>query len=247
MMDGRRTVTLSHYQELVPGDLGSRLEPRDRYRFTPESRLASELRSALQEGVSEVALDGSLVNPEPVHAESLARLFSELPEEITIPFARWQPTGPRSPSMIPLLRRIRELEIPYQSTGRRARALYRTRHPHRCHAATLKWLGKHGIKPTLSIEVGLPGDDELTLLETLRRVYSLRPSRVQLHQACAPPGGHLDRHRARYRLTSEPDPPFRVKSHLTADRLELAWTIRICRTSIAGYNRWLKLSRVRRT
>lgn len=238
-----RTISLRHYDELAPGDFGRRLDPADRYRFSGRSRMVAELDDARDLDAVGVELAGPLINPAPGHAETLASVFGRLPEGVRIPHARWLPTGPRTSPVAALLRRVDELEIEYQSTGSRARRHYRERYPHRSLKATMAWLGEHAIRPTLCVTVGIPGDDQFTLLETLRRVYSLRPSRVQLHPLLAPPGSHFDRNRSRYQLISEPDPPYRVASHTSANRLELKWMIRICRTSIAGYNKWSKLSR----
>jgi hypothetical protein len=106
----------------------------------------------------------------------------------------------------------------------------------------MSWLRGHSIEPTVCVTVGIPGDDQYTILETLRAAYSLRPSRVQLHPMTAPPGSHFDRNRRRYGVSIEPDPPFRITRHLTANTLELKWLIKIARASIAGYNKWSKLS-----
>jgi hypothetical protein len=242
MKRGGGSFVLTHYAELEPGEFGKRLAPGDRYCFTSKKKLASDLSTAMEQKVANIALDGPVVNPDSSHAESLVQVFGDLPDEVTIAFGRWLPTGPRTSSIIPLLRRFDELEIDYQSAGRRARPHYRVRHPHRSYAATMTWLRKHSIEPTVSICVGIPGDDQFALVETLRCVYSLRPARVQLHMLCVPPGSYFDRHRDRFRLASEPDPPYRVTSHSTAGRLEMKWMTRICRKSIAGYRRWRKIS-----
>jgi hypothetical protein len=242
MNRGRTSFVFAHYGELEPGEFGKRLDPADQYCFASKKELSSGLSNVMDRGMAGIALDGPVVNPESSHTENLVQVFGELPAEVTIAYGKWLPTGPRTSSMIPLLRRFGELEIDYQSAGQKARRHYRVRYPHRSYAATMKWMRLHSVEPTVSVCVGIPGDDQFALVETLRRVYSLRPARVQLHMLCVPPGSYFDRHRDRFRLTNEQDPPYRITSHSTAVRLEMKWMARICRKSIAGYRRWLELS-----
>jgi hypothetical protein len=192
-----------------------------------------------------IALDGPVINPTPGHARNLARAFNRVGEDVRIVHGRWLPTGPQTPGVAALLRRVDDLEVECRSTGASARRRYRERYSLRSLRATMDWLRDQSIEPTVYVTVGIPGDDQYTLLETLRAAYSLRPFRVQLHPMTVPPGSHFDRNRRRYGVSTEPDPPFKIARHITANALELKWLIKIARTSIAGYNKWSKLSRRR--
>ncbi len=206
-----------------------------------DRELDQQLAVARQSG-REIVLAQPLINPDERIARALARAVRRRGGDIRIRQARWRAASPSDRAIADLLRRVDEVEIEIPSASRRARR-YLVDPPTSSEVArSVAWLRSLGIEPVPSLWVGLPGEDEGDLLETLRRTYSLQPKRVKLREITAAPGSFFHQRRKRLRLDIEPEPPHRVRSHRWANPFELRWFVQMATRSVTAYNHWSSLS-----
>ena len=189
-----------------------------------------------------IVLERPLVNPDARIARALARAVRRGGGEGRIRRARWRAAPPYETAIADLLRRVDEVEVELPSASRRARRYYRDPPTFREVVRGVAWLRREQIEPVLSLWVGVPGEDEIDLLETLRRAYSLEPKRVRLEAITAPSGSFFHQHRKRLRLDIESEPPFRVRSHRWANPFELRWFVQMAAKSVNSYNYWSSLA-----
>jgi hypothetical protein len=235
---------LEHYRDLDPGPFGAPLQPDRRFEATPEARIRAELRAAVTAGLAAIELRGPALNPIAGHAEMLARAFAAEGRDLRIRRAEWLPPDPPARAVLPLLRRIDELEIEYPSSAPSARRFYRRRWPPQRYQALIERLRRHEIEPVLVVRPGLPGESEASVLEMLRRVYALEAKGVRVEPFTAEPGSFFAANHERFRLVIEPAPSYRVLAHCGANSFELRWLVAICEKSVADYHHW-KSSAVR--
>jgi hypothetical protein len=231
-------LVLEHYRDLDPGPFGPPPPSGRRFEPTPGARIRAQLSAAATSAHTEIELRGPVLNPVAGHAATLASAFAGARPDLRVRRAEWLPPGQPTPALLPLLRRIDALEIEYQSTAQAARRLYRQRFSHHRYQALIEWLHRHRIEPILLVRPGLPGDSEATVVETLRRIYSLRPARVRVEPFTAEPGSFFAANRERFRLAVEEEPPYRVLAHRWASSFDLRWLAAICEKSVADYSHW---------
>lgn len=221
-------------------DFGPRRSRDGRYRFVDSSRVRHQLELAARRRVGSLVFEGPVLNADSGMARMLAGAFERHlgDQELAIPCAKWLPKGPFTPQVMKMLRRVERLEIDFQSTDERTRALYRERYSYAQYASTLRQLERHSIEPTLNVTVGLPGEDESSLLETFRSAFSLAPARVRMTRFEVAHGSFFFRNSAKYQVSFEHDPPHCVKSHAAAREVELRWFVQMHRKSISSYNYW---------
>jgi hypothetical protein len=138
-------------------------------------------------------------------------VFSE--KAFSIAYAEWLPQGPYTPPILALLKSVRKLQIDMRTgigSGR-------PNDPYGDHGEAIAILRRHSIEPILNVFVGMPGDTEPDLIETLRHVFFLKPAFVKITRFHATPGRH-----------ESPDAS-------ETDRL-----LRLCRVSADSYNWWMK-------
>ncbi len=229
---------LEHYREREPSLAGSPEAFARQFDLAPASRIRADLRTAQAWAAPSIALRGWVVNPEESHARTLARAFRRHAGNATIPFARWLPHGPHTPEVVELLRRVERLEVDYPSSSAEAARFFRPGCGHDAVVSTLGWLRSRSIEPSVCVWAGVPGDDQDSHIETLRRVYALRPSRVNLRGLLAPPGSFLYGQKEKLGLVVDPFPPHHVLGHEGANPFLCRWILEVCRKSANGYNLW---------
>lgn len=228
---------LEHYRELNAGPFGAPLPPEQQFAATPEALIRAALRAAVGLHAA-IELHGPALNPIPGHAEMLAGAFAEEGRNLRVRRAEWLPPDPPSSAVLPLLRRVDELEIEYPSSAPAARRLYRRRWPPHRYRALIELLRRHGVEPILVVRPGLPGESEASVLEMLRRVYALAPKGVRVEPFTAEPGTFFAANRERFGLAVEATPSCRVLAHRGANSFELRWLVAICEKSVADYLHW---------
>jgi hypothetical protein len=243
-----RRFVLEHSREREPLLAGSPEAWAAGFELAGVRRIREAFRAASAAGSRELVLVGSLLNPTAEHGEVLARAFARSGLSPAIRLARWLPHGPFTPAAASLLRRVRTLEIDVPSVSPAASSMFHPATRIEEVEATVRWLRGSGVEPVLCVWNGLPGDDEGTLLATLRRACSLRPTRIRLRSLLAPPGSWLHGARERFGLVIAPRPPFGVLGHEGLDPFSARRALEVARRSVNGFNLWAERARrARRT
>jgi hypothetical protein len=230
-------LILEHYHDTAPGSFGPPLPALSRFRLAPAADIRAQL-SAAANAHTEIELRGPVLNPTAAHAAALASAFADASLDLRVIRAEWLPGRRPTPALVPLLHRIDALEIEYPSTAPAARRWYRRRFSHHHYRELIEWLHRHRIEPVVVVRPGLPGESEATVLETLRRVYSLRPARVRVEPFTAEPGSFFAANRDSFRLTIEEAPPYLVLARRGANSFELRFMVAIAEKSVKDYNHW---------
>jgi hypothetical protein len=188
---------LEHARTAEPHAAGSAEAWSAAFDLAPISSIRAQIAAAVRDGASEIAVRSPLLNPTAEHGEAVARAFARCGPDLAIPFARWLPHGPHGDAAKALVRRVRRLELDFPGASPGSASLLHPSCRPEAVASTLEWLRSAGANPVLCVWCGARGDDAAAVLETLRRAYSLRPSRVAVRSVAAPPGSWLHRNRER--------------------------------------------------
>lgn len=246
VLRNQQIVTIPNYVEVEKLGLGHRCSIEASYSLVPMSKIIHLMERATKIRVDAVRLDGPIINLTAARAEEFARAYNMYlgNKKIPIEFAELLPIANLSESVLLMLKLVKDLELSFQSTNPKLRRYFSRKYKHASYREILRKLRGHFIEPTLSICVGIPGDDKYSLLETLRAAYALEPARVKITHFTAKPGTFFYDNRQKYKIKFEDDDDrFIVRGHYSASALELRYLLEICKMSAKSYNHWNKLAR----
>lgn len=245
--DGK-VIVINNYREICQGMFGEKLLTRARFDLWPVTDILNAMGRASKCAASEIRFLGPILNINEKRAADLARAYTRCFGTVGKPirYAKWLPKGPYTDQVRWLLSNVQDLEMDFQSVKVEVQKLYRERYTLSEYISTYARLRKMAVQPVLNITVGIPGDDERSLFETLQYAYSLRPRAVRISLFTAEPTSYFFENKNYYRALFDERPPFHIRSHRDANAQVLKGLLQRCKMSADSYNYWKRAGGIAR-
>jgi radical SAM superfamily enzyme YgiQ (UPF0313 family) len=197
-------------------------QSRRQITFLSAAEVSKRVRILMDRGAREIRFVDPVFNANPEFREVLRVLRAVNRSCKTTFFAEIQ-ADLLSPDEIPLLAEagFTELEVGVQSLN--PFVLKKIHRPFRWARLqeNLRLLTRQGIRLTVDLMYGLPGQGRGDVEEALRWAWNFRPAYVQCLQTLLLPGTELRETRSRWRIASDPAPPYGVTSTSTLSREDI--------------------------